>query len=158
MRMTTSGQNVSAAEPAKQRRQGAYVLVTGRNRAHRRWSATEDLMLSGRTERFGTGALVEDCGSLQRTRREGAVETVSLAGRASRRRSAGGTRAGEPGTARAHAPVWCLLVGVGTVATPGVRSLLRKVPGGASGRCALVACGRGTGDQSAVCAGQRAGH
>src|SRR5262249_44221243 len=77
MRRTTSGQNVSAAEPAKQRRQGAYVLVTGRNRAHRRWSATEDLMLSGRTERFGTGALVEDCGSLQRTRREGAVETVS---------------------------------------------------------------------------------
>src|SRR5467141_590322 len=96
--MTRSGQNVSAAEPAKQRRQGAYVLVAGGNRPHRRWSATEDIMLPGRTERFGTGALVEDGGSLQRTGREGAVETVSLASRASRGRSAGGARAGEQST------------------------------------------------------------
>src|SRR6266403_2449819 len=56
------------------------------------------LWLPGRTERFGTGALVEDGGSLQRTGREGAVETVSLASRASRGRSAGGARAGEQST------------------------------------------------------------
>src|SRR6516162_313723 len=48
----------------------------------------------------------------------------------------------------------CQLVGFGTMATPGIRWLLRRAPGWASGRCALVACGSGTGDQSAVCAGQ----
>src|SRR5215469_13688419 len=110
-------------------------------------------MLSGGTERFGAGALVEDGGSLQRTGREGAVETVSCRGGAAGGRSASGAGIGEQGTAGAHAPVWCLLVGFGTMATPGIRWLLRRAPGWASGRCALVACGSGTGDQSAVCAG-----
>src|SRR6267143_4060467 len=127
--MTRSGQNVSAAEPAEQRRQGAYVLVVGRNCPHCRRSAAEDLMLPGRIERFGTGALVEDGGSLQRAGRERAVETVSRPGRASAGRSPGGACAGEPGTAGAHAPVRCLLVGAGTLATSGIRSILRSAPG-----------------------------
>src|SRR5271169_918808 len=127
--MTRSSQNVSAAEPAEQRRQGAYVLVAGGNCPHRRWSAAEDLMLPGRIERFGTGALAEDRASLQRAGRDGAVETVSRPGGASAGRSAGGARAGERGTAGAHAPVRRLLVGAGTLATPGIRSILRSAPG-----------------------------
>src|SRR5689334_9601083 len=47
MRMTRSGQNVSAAELAEQRRQEAYLLVAGGNYPHRRWSAAEDLCYLG---------------------------------------------------------------------------------------------------------------
>src|SRR5215469_7652940 len=115
--MPRSGQNVSAAEPAEQTRQGAYLLVLSRNRPHRGWSAPEDLMLSGRTERFGAGALVEDGGSLQRARRARAAKTIPRERGAASGRSAGGAGAGEQGTAGAHAPVRCLLAGFGTVAT-----------------------------------------
>jgi hypothetical protein len=47
MRMTRSGQNVSAAEPAEQRRQEAYLLVAGGNYPHRRWSAQKTLCYLG---------------------------------------------------------------------------------------------------------------
>src|ERR1700751_4637104 len=119
--MARSGQNVSAAEPAEQRRQGAYILVTGGNRPHCRWSATEDMVLAGRTERFCTGALVEDGRSLQRAGRGGAVKVVSRTGGAADGRSAGGAGAGKQGTAGADAPVRCLLAGSGTVETAGIR-------------------------------------
>jgi len=56
--MTRSGQNVSAAEPAEQRRQGTYLLVVSGNRAHGRWSATEDPVLQ--FQLFRLALLVED--------------------------------------------------------------------------------------------------
>src|SRR6266567_6193253 len=58
----------------------------------------------------------------------------------------GSPRAGEPGTTGTHAPVRCLLVGSGTMATPGIGSIFRGVPGGAGGRCPVVARDRGAGD------------
>src|SRR5882762_3781478 len=103
--MTRSGQNVSAAEPAEQRRQGTYLLVVSGNRPHGRWSATEDTVLPGRTQQFWAGALVEDGGGLQRAGRGGAVETVPRTGGVTGRRPTGSTRAGEPGTTGARASV-----------------------------------------------------
>src|SRR6267142_745206 len=144
--MTRSGQNVSAVEPAEQRRQGTYLLVASGNRAHGRWSATEDTVLPVRTQRFCAGALVEDGGSLQRAGRGGTAETVPRTGGVAGRRPTGSTRAGEPGTTGAHAPVRGLLVGGGTMATAGMGSIFRGVPGGAGGRCPVVARDRGAGD------------
>src|ERR1035437_2360335 len=46
--MTRSAQDVFAAEPSQQGRQGSHLLVAGGDGAHCRWSAPENPLLSGR--------------------------------------------------------------------------------------------------------------
>ena len=73
--------------------------------ARRRGPRQRDAVLSGRAERVGAVALVEDNRSLQRAGREPAVEAVSFRGRSAGRRRAGGASAHRSRAAGAHARV-----------------------------------------------------
>src|SRR2546425_9893151 len=73
--------HVSAKAPRPQRRR---ILVAGRDGAYRRSSAAAHALLSRGAEWFGSRALAEDRGGLQRARRERPVEAVSLRSRSAR--------------------------------------------------------------------------
>ena len=52
--------HVFAGTPTREGWEEAYVLVVGGNSAHAGWAAATNAVLSGRVERFGAGAVVED--------------------------------------------------------------------------------------------------
>src|SRR5208282_6211285 len=123
--MTRFAQDVFAAEPSQQGRQGSHLLVAGGDRAHSRWSAPENPLLSGRAEQFRAGALAENGRGLQRPGRSPATEAVPVACGGAAGRSAGGARAGEPSAPGEDAAVRRLLSGTAIVEAPGTGSFLR---------------------------------
>src|SRR5260370_40142845 len=89
--MTTSGRNVFALASTEQGRQATQLLVIGGNGAHAGWAAAAEAVLPGGAERLRALALAEDHRSLQRRRREHAVEAIPLGSRAAGKRSRCGT-------------------------------------------------------------------
>src|SRR5437870_305485 len=71
--------HVFASPSAQQRWQRAHVLVLGGNGSHAGGAPAAHAVLSGRAERFGPSALVENDRSVQRAGGEPATEAVSLA-------------------------------------------------------------------------------
>src|SRR5207302_2015294 len=70
--------HVFASPSAQQRWQRAHVLVLGGNGSHAGGAPAAHAVLSGRAERFGPSALVENDRSVQRAGGEPATEAVSL--------------------------------------------------------------------------------
>src|SRR5215469_6070709 len=152
--MTRSSQNVFAAEPSRQGRQGSHLLVAGRDSADSGWPAAENALLPWGAEQLRGGALADDRRSVQPTRRSAATQAVSLACGGAGKRSAGGAGLAQPSAAGTNASVRLVFAGIGIMETAGPGWFLRTSGGRQGCRCALVARGGAAGDQSSVCAGQ----